>query len=79
MSFTFNGITPNTIIFNGVELTEVICNGKVVWESFDTSILQDFEYTKNSNGTFTLTNWKKTYNGIQSTECIIPDNNKIII
>lgn len=42
-------------------------------------ILIDFEYTKNDNGTYTLTAWKQTLNGEPSTEMVIPDNPKIIL
>lgn len=42
-------------------------------------ILQDFTYTENADGTYTLTGWKETLNGQPSTEMIIPDNEKIIV
>lgn len=41
--------------------------------------LIDFEYTKNSDGTVTLTAWKGTLNGVASTELAIPDSNRIIL
>lgn len=41
--------------------------------------LIDFEYTKNSDGTVTLTAWKGTLNGEPSTELVIPDSNRIIL
>ena len=44
---------------------------------YDTLI--DFEYTKNSDGTVTITAWKGTLNGEPSTELVIPDNNRIIL
>ena len=46
--------------------------------SFYDSLI-DFEYTKNNDGTVTLTAWKGTLNGIPSTELVIPDNNRIIL
>lgn len=47
---------------------------------FDPSVqLIDFNYTANSNGTYTLTSWKGTYNGEASTEIIIPNNGLIIV
>lgn len=43
------------------------------------NILQDFTYTRNADGTATITGWKQTLNGVPSTECVIPDNPKIIL
>lgn len=46
--------------------------------SFDPEVqLVDFEYTAESDGTYTLTGWKQTLNGEPSTELIIPDNSLI--
>jgi hypothetical protein len=33
--------------------------------------LIDFEYSKNDNGTYTITGWKGTYGGKASTELIL--------
>lgn len=41
-------------------------------------MLIDFNYTY-SNGTFTLTGWKGTTNGVPSTEIIIPKSDKIML
>jgi hypothetical protein len=41
--------------------------------------LIDFEYTENDDGTYTLTDWKGTYNGQPSTKIIIPDSDLIIV
>lgn len=43
------------------------------------TVLIDFEYIKNDDGTYTLTAWKETLNGEPSTECVVPDNGLIII
>ena len=45
---------------------------------FDETILQDFTYVNNGDGTYSLTGWKGTKNGISSTEIVIPDNDAII-
>lgn len=37
-------------------------------------VLIDFEYAAEDDGTYTITGWKGTLNGVASTECIIPDN-----
>ena len=42
-----------------------------------TAALSDFGYITNADGTYTLTEWKGTANGVVSTECIIPNNAKI--
>lgn len=44
-----------------------------------TPSLNDFVYTENDNGTYTLTDWNGTLDGIESTRIIIPKNNKIIL
>ena len=79
MAFTFNGVTPTKVVYNGTELTTIICDGVTVWTSFDTSILKDFTYTDNGNGTYTLTGWKGTKDGVASTELVVPNNNKVIV
>ena len=59
------------------ELTQII---NVTVSAFDPAVkLQDFNYTSNANGTYTLTGWKETHNGVASTEMIIPNNKKIIL
>ena len=59
------------------ELTQTI---NVNVTAFDPAVkLQDFNYTDNGDGTYTLTGWKETHNGVASTEMIIPNNKKIIL
>ena len=59
------------------ELTQTI---NVTVSAFDPAVkLQDFNYTSNGDGTYTLTGWKETHNGVASTEMIIPNNKKIIL
>lgn len=43
------------------------------------SLLQDFTYQDNGNGTYTLTGWKGTKNGVASTELVVPDHSSIIV
>jgi len=43
------------------------------------TMLVDFEYTANEDGTYTLTGWKQTLNGEASTEMIVPDNPLIVL
>lgn len=48
--------------------------------AFDAAtVLVDFDYTANDDGTYTITGWKGTLNGEVSTEIIIPDNGLIIV
>lgn len=61
-------------------------HGETFTTSFDLTVidwgavnLTDFTYTKNSDGTYTITDWKGTLNGEASTEMIVPDSDKIII
>ena len=66
-----------------VSVTDLIQND-VVYELIKyvsiAEILQDFEYTKNGNGTYTLTAWKGTTNGEPGTEILIPSaNGKVIL
>lgn len=41
--------------------------------------LIDFVYTRNADGTVTLTGWKGTLNGVPSTELVIPNDARIIL
>jgi hypothetical protein len=41
--------------------------------------LVDFDYTVNDDGTYTLTEWKGTYNGEPSTKIIVPNSELIIV
>ena len=50
-----------------------------VYKAEETSMLQDFTYDDNGDGTYTLTGWKETYRGKPSTEMVIPDSPNIII
>lgn len=43
------------------------------------SILTDFTYSDNGDGTYTITGWDGTYNGEASTEIVIPDYENIIV
>lgn len=59
--------------------------GTVFTVSFEINVITvesrliDFEYTKNDDGTYTLTAWKGTLNGEPSTELVVPDSNLIQI
>lgn len=72
-------VTQVSFVYNigGLKLTYDM---PITVTAFDPAVkLQDFEYTTNSDGTYTLTGWKETYNGVASTELIIPNNKRIIL
>ena len=61
-----------------VKITDA--NGNVIWggtSSMATALI-DWEYTE-SNGTYTLTAWKGTRNGVPSTECVVPNYSNVIL
>ena len=72
-------VTQISFVYNvgGLKLTYDM---PITVTAFDPAVkLQDFEYTTNNDGTYTLTGWKGTHNGVASTELIIPNNKKIIL
>ena len=80
--------TPSTLTTNVTKVTFVYNIGgiKLTYDmpikvtTFNPAVdLQDFEYTTNGDGTYTLTGWKGTHNGVASTELIIPNSKKIIL
>lgn len=74
---TLQGIT----IPEGVVTQITDASGNILWTSrvkFDETPV-DFEYTKNSDGTYTLTAWKGTLNGVASTELVVPDDQRIVL
>lgn len=66
--YTVNGVTCSTVL-----------DGVTIISASERPDLIDFEYTFNEGGTFTLTDWKGTYNGIESNKIIIPNNERIIL
>lgn len=56
---------------------EYTTNFAITIASIETQLV-DFEYTTESS-TYTLTEWKGTTDGVESTECIIPDDPRIIL
>lgn len=77
--------TPLTVGTNSVAITYVE-DGKsfkayvpvtVLDELDPDAILQDFDYVTNEDGTYTITGWKGTTNGMPGTECIVPNNELI--
>ena len=81
MSLIYNGtsLDNGAIKYNGTDLTKIVYGTTVVWEKGITELLKDFTYINNGNGTYTLTGWKGTYNGVASTEIHIPNDSRIIL
>ena len=84
MSLIFNGTeisSGNQIMFNGSDVKKIICNGVIVWEGIVPieRLLVDFIYTDNGDDTYTITDWKGTYNGEPSSSLIIPSDPRIIL
>lgn len=67
ISYTKNGITC-VVKLEGV----VISSAQSIEE-----VLIDFTYADNGDDTYTITDWKGTYNGEPSTEIIIPEDKRI--
>ena len=61
---------------NGKDYRVYMNNGVLTTEDF--SIMQDFIYSPNADGSVTLLEWKGTLNGVESTECMVPDVEVII-
>lgn len=79
---------PATAIANTTEVTVSYSSFGLIFtttipiivEPFDPeTVLVDFEYTSNNDGTYTITDWKGTYNGESSTKVILPDNSLITL
>ena len=74
LDMTFVTIKYN---YNGFDFTVDI---PITVNEFDPAVvLIDFYYTDNGNGTYTITDWKGTKDGVSSTELVVPNNNKIIL
>jgi len=43
------------------------------------TVLVDFNYTDNGDGTYSITSWKGTLNGVTSTEMVVPNNKYVIV
>ena len=62
-----------TISYNefGIDYTITIIVNAIEFDA--ATILIDFDYTTNDDGTYTITGWKQTLNGVPSNEMIVPD------
>lgn len=63
-------------------VTMITHGDMILWQAGSSasieSLLIDFEYIDNGDGTFTLVSWKGTLNGVASTEMVIPNDTRII-
>lgn len=58
--------------------TEYITEVSIVTRTIEEALV-DFNYTANSDGTYTITGWKGTRNGVASTEMVFPNSNLVIL
>lgn len=63
----------------GIPTTQSDGTTKSVARLWWDTLLGDFEYIVNGDGTYTLTAWKGTLNGVPSTKIVIPDDSRIIL
>lgn len=79
--------TPLTESITGIPISYVDSTGTtftteipITVVPFDPAIiLIDFEYVDNGDGTYTLTDWKETYNGEPSVDVVVPNNALIVL
>jgi hypothetical protein len=76
--FVVNGNTV-TILYDEAGNTYTTTITVNVIEFDAATILIDFEYIANDDGTYTITAWKGTKNGVASTEMVVPDISNIIL
>lgn len=76
-TYVTTGSNIHTITYTefGVEYTAEI---PIITRTLEDALV-DFKYTINEDGTYTITAWKGTYNGVTSTEMIVPNSPLIII
>lgn len=80
MSLGYEKISNAYVTIDGIHLPVLKIFETVdgVWKlkyyNFDFSgALIDFEYINNGDVTYTITDWKRTYQGEPSNRCVIPD------
>ena len=71
-----NPVFTITYVENNVEYTLTI---EVTVTAFDEMILQDFTYEKQDDGTYLITGWNGTVNGVESPEEMVVPNNGLIV
>ena len=76
-NLTTTGSNVITISYTENDITKT-CTQIITVNLTIEDTLQDFKYTDNGNGTYTIIDWKGTKNGIASTEVVIPDDNRIV-
>lgn len=82
-SYSENYLTEDMTSFNIIydkESSILSVSMPITVTAFDpATALVDFTYTTINNGTYILTGWKQTLNGVSSTELVVPDNAKIAL
>lgn len=75
LSDAVNGVVTVTYNEAGIDYTATLNTSMTSVKE----ALIDFDYIVNEDGTYTLTGWKQTLNGVSSTEMIVPDSSLIIV
>lgn len=74
------GTTSVTISYTEGGLTYTANVAITVNSAFNAATtLKDFTYISNGDGTYTITGWKGTLNGVSSTEIVVPDSPYIVV
>lgn len=77
-SYVSTGSDSHAISYQDANGTEYTAEIPITTRSIEDSLV-DFYYDKNDDGTYTITGWKETLNGVSSTECVVPNSNLIYI
>lgn len=78
-------ITDYTYIVNEDDVCVISCsyNGQEytveLQLTFGNTLLSDYEYVDNGDGTYTIVGWNGTLNGEPSTEMVLPDDSSVIL
>lgn len=76
--YVVTGENKHQIYYTESNIT-LVTNVDIITRTLEDALI-DFYYTKDeTSGVYTITGWKETYNGVPSTECILPNNDNILI
>ena len=76
--FVTLGSTNHIITYTEVDGTVHTTEVPIITRSLEVA-LDDFIYTTNDDGTYTIDGWKETLNGEPSTKCLVPNSELVII
>jgi len=82
VNFTYDMYVSNdehTITYKEVGNTFTAITDIIVNEFDPAVVLVDFNYTANADGTYSITSWKGTLNGVTSDVMVVPNNRYVIV